>query len=161
MITDTGDDIRAIEAIVRRQFDSLNWREGTSAEWRAFAADFAPEASLYAAARPARPQSVGGFVDRMKGLAKGPLRSFAEAALGIDIRVFGNVAVAIAGCAMTENGDLASRGVEMMLLVKSEGRWQIASQAWDTERSSLPLPDDLTGAAGLRGNSATDGSTCC
>ena len=26
-----------------------------------------------------------------------------------------------------------TRGIEMMLLVKTEGRWQILSQAWGTE----------------------------
>jgi hypothetical protein len=49
--------------------------------------------------------------------------------LGVNIRVSGNVAMAVAGCAMTENGDQINRGVEMLLLVKSDGYWQIVSQA--------------------------------
>lgn len=36
-----------------------------------------------------------------------------------------------------------TRGIEMMLLVKTEGRWQIVSQAWDTENESKPIPADL------------------
>ena len=28
----------------------------------------------------------------------------------------------------------------MMLLVKTEGRWQIVSQAWDREGESKPIP---------------------
>ncbi len=52
------DDARAIEAFIARQFASLNWAPGTSADWDAFAADFFPEASLYPAARPARRQTV-------------------------------------------------------------------------------------------------------
>ena len=39
----------------------------------------------------------------MKGLAATKLRSFNEAVLGRHIRVFGNIAVAIAGCQITEN----------------------------------------------------------
>jgi len=35
-----------------------------------------------------------------------------------------------------------NRGVEMLLLVKNEGRWQIVSQACDTESPSKLLPDD-------------------
>jgi hypothetical protein len=146
MDTDTAADIREIETIIRRQFKSLDREPGRSADWQAFAAGFAANASLYPAARPARPQTVEAFIERMKGLAEGSLRSFAEAVLGVNIRVFGNVAVAVAGCAMTENGDQINRGVEMVLLVKSDGYWQIVSQAWDSTRPSLPLPPDLMGS---------------
>ena len=79
----------------------------------------------------------------MKGLATNKLRSFSEAALGHEIRIFGNVAVAIAVCQMTENEMQVTRGIEMMLLVKTDGRWRIVSQAWDTEAESKPIPPDL------------------
>ena len=88
------DDVRAIEALIARQFASLNWMPGTSADWDAFAADFSPDASLYPAARPAQRQTVAAFVERMKGLMGTKLRSFQEAVLGSEVRVFGNVAVA-------------------------------------------------------------------
>ena len=68
----------------------------------------------------------------MKGLALTKLRSFKEVPLGHDIRLFGNVAVAIAACQITENEAQVTRGIEMMLLVKTEGHWQIVCQAWDT-----------------------------
>ena len=64
----------------------------------------------------------------MKGLATNKLRSFSEAALGHEIRIFGNVAVAVAVCQMTENEMQVTRGIEMMLLVKTDGRWRIVSQ---------------------------------
>jgi hypothetical protein len=143
-----GDDIRAIEALIARQFGSLNWNAGQSADWEAFAADFLPEASLYPAARPARAQTVDGFVERMKGLAGTKLRSFRERVLGTELRVFGNVAVALAACEMIENDAEASRGVEMLLLVKSDGAWRIVSQAWDKESPSAPIPLHLLATAG-------------
>ena len=31
----------------------------------------------------------------------------------------------------------------MMLLVKTEGRWRIISQAWDNEAEAEPIPADL------------------
>jgi hypothetical protein len=86
------------------------------------------------------------FVERMKELATGKLRSFKEAALGHEIRVFGNVAAAVAVCQITENETQVTRGIEMMLLLKTEGRWQIVSQAWDTESESKPIPADLLGS---------------
>jgi hypothetical protein len=61
--------------------------------------------------------------------------------------VFGNVAVALAACEMTENDADVQRGVEMLLLIKNEGTWQIVSQAWDTESPSQPIPMRLLGRA--------------
>jgi hypothetical protein len=63
--------------------------------------------------------------------------------LGHEIWVFGNIAVAIAVCQITENETQVTRGIEMMLLVKTEGRWQIISQAWDNESEAKPNPADL------------------
>ena len=60
------DDIQAIQALVARQFASLNWGPGTSADWNAFAADFFPDASLYPSARPARRRSVEAFIERVR-----------------------------------------------------------------------------------------------
>jgi hypothetical protein len=136
------DDRRAIEAIIERQFASLGWSPGRSADWQAFAADFFPDASLYPAARPARRQTVEAFVERMQGLGT-KLRSFKETVLGTEIHIFGSVAVALAGCEITENEADVSRGVEALLLVKDEGAWRIVAQAWDTEGDTKPIPRHL------------------
>jgi hypothetical protein len=97
--------------------------------------------------RPAERQSVDAFVARMQGLAGTTVQTFHERVLGTEVRVFGNVAVAIAGCEITENGTEASRSVEMLLLVKDGGRWRIVSQAWDRESPSSPMPHSLLGPA--------------
>lgn len=115
---DDSDDRRAIEAIIKRQFASLNWRPGWTGDWEAFAGDFHADAALYPAARPAKPQTVSAFVDRMKGLSGNTLPSFGERMLGADIRVFGNIAMAFAACEITENNEKTIRGVEALLLVK-------------------------------------------
>ena len=137
---DERDDIRAIEAVILRQFGSLGWTPHTSGDWNAFTADFLPGAVLYPAARPAKRQTPEEFVARMKGIAATTLRSFREAALGRQIYVFGNVAVAVAACETTENDAQVNRGVEMMLLVKNEGAWRIVAQAWDTENATRAEP---------------------
>jgi hypothetical protein len=144
-IDEHSDDIAAIEALIARQFGSLSWRPDASAEWDAFAADFLPEASLYPAARPAKRFTVEGFVERMKGLVGTKLRSFEEVVLGTEVHVFGNVAVALVACEMTENDAEVNRGVEMLPLVKNEGAWRIVSQAWDTESPESPIPLHLGG----------------
>jgi len=58
-------DTEAIQHPIARQFNSMYWTPNNSADWNAFAADFAPWATLYPAAPPARPQTVESFVERM------------------------------------------------------------------------------------------------
>jgi hypothetical protein len=90
------------------------------------------------------PHTVERFVKRMNGLAETTLHSFFETPLGAAVHVFGNVAVAAAGCEVTENGTKVNRGVEMMLLMKDQCGWRIVAQAWDTEKSAgLHIPHEL------------------
>jgi Domain of unknown function (DUF4440) len=142
-VGDEAADAGAVRALISRQFASLNWTERTAGDWETFAADFHPDAALYPAARPARPQTVPAFVERMKGLSHTTLRSFHETVLGAKVHVFGNIAVAIAAAEMVENGVDANRNVEMLLLVKSEGAWRIVCQAWDRATPANPIPGDL------------------
>jgi len=138
-----SDDVVAIRAIIARQFESMNWTGNTPADWDCFAGDFLDGATLFPAARPAAPQSVSAFVERMKTLSRSALRSFHEAFLGSDIQVFGNIAVAVAAVEITENNREISRSIEMMLLVKSGGAWRIAAQAWDKAGEDNPIPRRL------------------
>ena len=128
----TKHDIEAIRHLIARQVNSMCWTPNNSADWKAFAADFAPRAALYPAARPARSQTVESFVERMKGLAETSLYTFFEAPLGALVHVFGNVAVAAAGCEMTENGTKMNRGVEMMLRLRSPWAWEFIGMALRT-----------------------------
>ena len=132
-------------AIIERQFASLSWTVQRQADWASFTGDFLLHAVLYPAARPAKPQFVAAFVERMKGLAETSLRTFRERALGAEIRVFGNVAIAMAACEIVENESQTSRGVEAMLLVKEDGAWKIAAQSWDMESAGNPVPADPLG----------------
>jgi ketosteroid isomerase-like protein len=143
--SDDGDDVSTIAGLIARQFASVSWSRSVPADWQAFAADFFQGASLYPAARPARRQTVEGFIERMKGLAATKLRSFEETVVGADIQVFGNVAVALAACEISENDAKVSRGVEALLLIKDDGRWQIVSQTWDMASEANPLPERLAG----------------
>jgi ketosteroid isomerase-like protein len=140
-----SDDVRAIQALIARQFASVSWARGKPADWEAFAADFYPDAALYPAARPAKRQTVEAFVERMKGLAATKLRSFNETVLGSEVHVFGYVATALAACEIAENDAEVNRGVEALLLIKDEGRWQIVSQAWDAESETKRIPVHLVG----------------
>jgi hypothetical protein len=92
------DDEAAIRKLIARQFGSLNWRPGTSGDWAGFTADFLPGAPLYAAARPGQGADRRSLRRAQEGPRRKQLRSFVEAVLGVEARMFGNVAVAVAGC---------------------------------------------------------------
>jgi Domain of unknown function (DUF4440) len=141
--TKTGD-IPLIREIVRTQFESLAWTRDEDPKWVAFAQGFLPDARLFPAARPVRPQTIDQFIERMKGLrAGGKLVSFEETPLGCTVRVFGNVAVAFAACEMLENDSTVTRDVSAIVLVRDAGTWRIAAQAWDVETESNRIPGDL------------------
>ena len=100
--------------------------------WRSFYRGFVLGAQLWPARRPARPQSSADFADRLRRLRDdGTLESFSQKGVGCVVFVVGNVAIAVAGCEMTENDDTISRDVSMFLLVKDSDGWRIAAQAWD------------------------------
>lgn len=140
---DENDDARAIRTLIGAHFRGLRWTPSTRADWPAFAADFLPDASLFPAARPVRRQSVDAFIARMDGLARDKLRSFEETMLGMQIILFGTVAVVLGASEMVENGTEVNRDVSGFLLVKDDGRWSIAAHAWDHETQAMPVPEHL------------------
>jgi hypothetical protein len=141
--SESGADEDAIRAIIARQFASLSWANGRPPAWHDLAGDFHAGASLFPAARPAKPIGVADFVERMRRLSETTLKTFEETVLGLDIRVFGTIAMAAVAGEMTENRTETSRSVEMLLLVKSEERWKIVAQAWDKASNANPLPDNF------------------
>ena len=147
MSIDKKDDKTVIVQLITKQFTSLQWESGDDADWADFAETFIADAPLYPAARPAKAMTVNAFKARMQRLAaQGTLRTFSERPLGVQVQVFGNVAVAFAGCEMTENGETLTRDASAFLLLRSEEKWLIAAQAWDVENQTNPLPLELSTA---------------
>ena len=140
---DESGDTRAIRALIGAHFQGLRWAPGTPPDWDAFASDFLPDASLFPAARPVRRQTIEAFIARMNAVAQGTLRSFEETSLGMQILVFGNVAVVLAASRMLENGTEVNHDVSGYLLVKSDGTWRIAAHAWDHATEQNPVPESL------------------
>lgn len=140
---DESDDVRAIRALIGTHFQGLRWSASTSPDWNTFRSDFLPDASLFGAARPVRRQTLDAFIERMKGVAQGTLRSFEEKTLGMQVLIFGNVAVVLAASWMLENGTEVNHDVHGYLLVKNEGAWRVAAHAWDHATEQSPVPEHL------------------
>ncbi len=141
--SEQADDLRAIKALIGAHFDALRWSPGTGVDWAKFSADFLPDGSLYGAARPVRRQTLEAFIARMNGVAEGALQSFEEKTLGMQVLVFGNVAVVLAASEMLENCTERNQDVSGYLLLKDEGKWRIAAHAWDKATPQTPLPEHL------------------
>ena len=144
VLDDDDDDSRAIKSLIGAHFRGLQWTPSTRADWATFTADFLPDASLIPAARPVRRQTLDGFIERMNRVAQGTLRSFEEKTLGMQILVFGNVAVVLAASEMVENGTDVNHDVSGYLLVKDGGKWRIAAHAWDHASKEMPVPEHLS-----------------
>jgi hypothetical protein len=136
------EDVRAIEALIRRQTASLGWAPGRAADWDGFARDVLPAALLIQSPRPIQPRTVAEFLARQQGLARGPVQAYGQRLLGAQVSVFGNVAVALAAGELTTDGTVA-HNVAAVLLVKDAGAWKIAGQAWDRASAERPLPEEL------------------
>ena len=141
-IREGNGDEAAIRTLIGAHFQGLKWTPASQADWSTFAADFLPDASIFPAARPARAKTLDEFIERMNSVAKGSLRSFEERTLGMQVLVFGNVAVVLAASEMVENGTEENHDLSGYLLVKDAGDWRIAAHAWDhaTEQMSVPEP---------------------
>lgn len=139
----TKADEIAIREMIHRQAARLSWTHDKAADWHSFADAFLPGAPMIASSRPPRLQSVDVFLERMKGLASGTLQTFQERALGSEVHIFGNVAVALVASETLENGSGINRDVSGYLLIKNGERWMIAAQAWDKEKPDQPIPAPL------------------
>lgn len=140
---DQDDAVRAIKSLIGAHFRGLRWTPDTRPDWATFSADFLPDASLFPAARPARRQTLDAFITRMNEVANGTLRTFEETTLGMQVLVFGNVAVVMAASEMLENGAEINHDVSGYLLLKDDGKWRIAAHAWDHASEQMPVPKQL------------------
>lgn len=137
------EDTLAIRALVGTHFDGMKWSPGTTADWDRFAGDFLGDAVLVPAARPAQVRTLGAFIERMKSVAAGPLHTFEERTLGMEVLLFGHVAVVLAASKLLENASDVNHDISGYLLVKTAGEWRIAAHAWDKVTQERPLPERL------------------
>ncbi len=140
---DRASDEAAIRNLIGNHFEAMKWSPEEQADWSVFAADFLPGATLFPAARPVSPKSVEQFIDRMKVVAEDVLHRFEEHTKGMEVLVFGNVAIVLAASEMLENGTDVNRDVSGYLLLKNEGTWKIAAHAWDKATQDMLVPEHL------------------
>jgi hypothetical protein len=116
-------------------------------DWDAVRRCYHPEARLVrtgldAGGRPfARVMSLDAYIEDVEALLKDV--RFAEIEIGHEAEVFGNVARLTSVYEFTwesPEGRREGRGVNYFTLVSENGRWQVMSIVWDTERPGNALP---------------------
>lgn len=143
---DNNEDNRdedAIRALIGAHFEDLKWTPDTQPDWATYSTDFMPDASLFPSARPAKAKSLDAFIERMNGMAQGSLHTFEEHTRGMQILVFGDVAVVLAASEMLENGTEVNHDVSGYLLVKNDDGWRTPVHAWDQASEQTPVPEHL------------------
>jgi hypothetical protein len=137
------NDEAKIRVIVSEMFSAISWAKDQAPDFDTFSAAVHSDAVVLPATRPASPTSIGAFVERMKSLhSSGSLVSFDEAATGMIVHVYGNIAVAIGGYVTVADGT-HSKGVNGFLFARDEGEWRIIGMTWDNEKADWPIPDEL------------------
>jgi hypothetical protein len=133
-------DKEEIKNLINTQFECVKWGNGQKLDRDTFHCLFLNDANLFPAKRPVNSQTPEEFLKRMEKLEMdGVLSSFHETGKGMHICVIGNIAIAMAGCIMTENEKDQTYDISVFLLLKENEHWKIAAQAWD-------LVDDITQA---------------
>jgi len=89
----------------------------------------------------ARVMALDAYIENVEELLKDV--RFSETEIGHEAQVFGNVARVTSSYAFTWSSPgeyRQGRGVNYFTLVRIDGRWQVMSIVWDTERPGNELP---------------------
>ena len=79
----------------------------------------------------------------METVARKNLDYFDEHTHGMKIKRLGMGAMVLAMSKLLGNGEEEKHDISGYLLVKSEGKWSIATHPWDQSPEDKPVPEDL------------------
>ncbi len=128
-----GSDEEQIRALIGRQFESIGCGRAGDAGWMTFHRDVIAGEWRFPGNVSAGEQNPRRFDNRLGGerAAAAPGTSGGKF-VGCHAWIFGNIAVALAGCEMGGDGLTTAREIAGYLLIRYPDGWKIAAQAWDT-----------------------------
>ena len=137
-------DLAAIDQTIRGVYDVISGPPGQKRDFDKMRSLFVPGATLKAI----RPKGVrGGSLDDYitRNAAILEKEGFTERELGRRVELWGNLATAWSSYdGRTANGSFHERGINSIQLVKTDGKWLVASILWQEETPENPLPSELT-----------------
>ena len=138
-------DLAAIDQTIRSVYDVISGPPGQARDFDRMRSLFAPGATM----RAIGPKGVRGgtleeYISRNREVLE--KEGFVEQELGRRVELWGNLASAWSSYdGRTANGTFHERGINNIQLVKSGGKWLVASILWQEETPEFPLPADLAG----------------
>ena len=139
-------DLVAIDKTISDVYAIISGPPGQKRDFVKMRTMFAPNALL----RVITPTGLkGGTVDEYI-TKSGPMlekEGFNETELARRTEIYGNLASVWSSYdGRTATGTFKTRGINSFQLVKSNGKWLVASILWQQETPQLPLPSDLAGS---------------
>jgi hypothetical protein len=144
MTASKSDDVQAIARLLENAFDAISWTPEKAPDWATFFAPYLDGANLVPSARPAVLTDPDTFRTRMDAQRDdGALSHLEEQSAGLFVKVFGSIAIAANAFRGQVNRSAEIGGVNMYLLVKTDGGWKIACVAWDNSSPDQPIPEEF------------------
>ena len=136
-------DLAAIDQAIHGVYDVISGPPGQKRDFDRMRSLFVPGATM----RAIGPKGVrGGTLDDYiaRNAAILEKEGFTERELGRRVELWGNLATAWSSYdGRTANGSFHERGINSIQLVKTDGKWLVASILWQEETPQFPLPSEL------------------
>ena len=137
-------DLGAIDQTIRGVYDVISGPPGQKRDFAKMRSLFVPGATMKAIGpKGVRGGSVEDYITRNAAILE--KEGFTERELGRRVELWGNLATAWSSYdGRTLNGSFHERGINSIQLVKTDGKWLVASILWQEETPENPLPAELT-----------------
>lgn len=136
-------DLAAIDQTIRGVYEVISGPPGQKRDFDRMRSLFVPGATLKAIGpKGVRGGSLDDYITRNAAILE--KEGFTERELGRRVELWGNLATAWSSYdGRTANGSFHERGINSIQLVKSDGKWLVASILWQEETPGNPLPAEL------------------
>ena len=138
-----ASDLAGIDAAIRGVYDVISGPAGQKRDFDRMRTLFAPGATLKAIGpKGLHGGSLEDYISRNKDVLE--QKGFTERELGRRTEVWGGLATAWSAYdGRTADGSFHERGINSFQLVKTDGKWLVASILWQEETPANPLPRNL------------------
>jgi hypothetical protein len=144
-------DLQSIDGVLATLYGAVQRPPGEGFRWDLLRAVAHPEAVMIPSTEQQEGRfvflSVDDFIEWADGVSDigGPEdRGFAEEEITRRVERFGDVAQVFSTyqAHLWDDEEILARGINAITLVWNEGRWWVASIAWDEEVGAGPIPDN-------------------
>lgn len=147
VVTARPEDVSSIDAVISRLYKVISGPAGPR-DWDRMKSLFKPTAEMAAVANTPNGKQYVKMTPEEYRQQNGPMfmqSGFWEEELGREVFRFGDVATVQTAYQyrLQEDGPVQQRGVNIVQMVRDEGRWWITNIIWTTETDDNKIPESL------------------